>query len=224
MSWESTATYYAQINRAVKAHLGGSHSAKILLYSVDFHEIETAQHNGDWDKTAAILTDAATRLEQGGADFILICTNTMHKVAPQVQASVSIPLLHIADTTASFLKQAGIGKVGLLGTAFTMEQAFYKQHITTNFGISVITPNEADRNIIHNVIYKELCHGVIHDTSKQQYLRIITDLAKQGAQAVILGCTEIGLLVQQNDTPIRLIDTVELHTAQAVTLALSKTL
>lgn len=223
MSWESTATYYAQINRAVKAHLGGSHSAKILLYSVDFHEIETAQHCGDWDKTASILTDAATRLEQAGADFILICTNTMHKVAPQVQASVTIPLLHIADTTAVFLKQAGINKVGLLGTAFTMEQAFYKQHITTNFGISVITPDESDRCTIHSVIYDELCQGVIRDTSKQQYLQIIDKLASHGAQAVILGCTEIGLLVQQRDTPIRLVDTVEQHVKAAVALALNET-
>ena len=222
MSWESTASYYKAINEGVRNSLGGLHSAKICLYSVDFEEIEKLQHRGLWNETAKILSKAAQSVEAGGADFLLICTNTMHKVAPEIEASISIPLLHIADATAEKLLADNIKRVGLLGTQFTMEQSFYKGRLTEKFGIEVIVPETEQQEIVHNVIYSELCLGKIMDDSRKQYLKIINYLQKQGAEAVILGCTEIALLVQQNHTRIPLYDTTEIHAAQAVKLATSQ--
>ena len=221
MSWESTQGYYRAINEGIKARLGGLHSAQIAMYSVDFQPIETLQHEGDWDGTAVILADAAKRIAAAGADCLLICTNTMHKVVPQVEAAVDIPILHIADATAEVLLDRNIGKVGLLGTGFTMEQDFYKGRLAEKFGLEVITPNTDDRAIVHRVIYEELCLGKIEQQSKADYLRIIALLAEQGAEAVILGCTEIGLLVSQNDTGVPLVDTTMIHAQAAVDFALS---
>ena len=222
MSWESTASYYKAINEGVKGALGGLHSARICLYSVEFAEIETLQHQGRWQETTGILTRAAQSIEAGGADFFLICTNTMHKVAPEVEAAVSIPLLHIADATADTLVADKIKKVGLLGTRFTMEQDFYKGRLTDHFDLEVIVPDEKQRNIVHDVIYSELCQGVISADSREKYLNIINDLHQQGAKAIILGCTEIALLVQQEHTAVPLYDTTEIHAAQAVRLALAR--
>jgi aspartate racemase len=221
MSWESTASYYRAINEGVKRKLGGLNSAKICMYSVNFDEIEKLQHQGEWDKTAAILTQAAKSVELGGADFLIICTNTMHKVAPQIERSLNIPLLHIADATAEQLLRDGITKVGLLGTKFTMEQDFYKSRLTDKFGIDVLVPDEAQRQIVHDVIYQELCLGNIVGDSRRAYLDIIDALSKQGAQAVILGCTEIALLVQPEDTSVRLYDTTSIHAKAAVELAIA---
>jgi len=221
MSWESTASYYKAINEGVKAKLGGLHSAKICLFSVDFDEIEQLQHKGKWSETAAILSDAAKSVENGGADFLLICTNTMHKVAPEVQASISIPILHIADATADKLITDGVTKVGLLGTRFTMEQDFYKNRIIEQFGIDVIVPSNDEQTIVHNVIYEELCQGILTENSKEQYLNIINNLYEQGAKAVILGCTEIALLIKQEHTHVPLYDTTEIHATKAVELAVA---
>ncbi|WP_415891788.1 aspartate/glutamate racemase family protein [Neptuniibacter sp. PT8_73] len=221
MSWESTQGYYRSINEGVKSRLGGLHSAQIAMYSVDFDPIEKLQHQGDWAGTAAILSQAAKNIQAAGADFLLICTNTMHKVAPQIEAAIDIPLIHIADATAEELIKQNVKTVGLLGTAFTMEQGFYKDRLTDKFGLSVVVPNEADRAVIHEVIYKELCLGQINPNSKSEYLRTIKALAEQGAEAVILGCTEIGMLVKQSDTDIRLIDTTAIHAQAAVELALA---
>lgn len=223
MSWESTASYYQLINESIKKELGGLHSAKIALYSVDFAEIEQLQHQGEWDKTAKILTRAAQGIEKAGADFILICTNTMHLVAPQVQAGITVPLLHIADATAEEIIKQDIKKIGLLGTAFTMEQDFYKGRLEKQYKLSVITPDEADRAIVHQVIYEELCLGEIRDASRHEYLRIIDKLVEQGAEGVILGCTEIALLVKPEDTDIQLFDTTKIHALKAVEKALEKT-
>ena len=220
MSWESTVSYYRAVNEGVKNLLGGLHSAKIAMYSVDFEPIEQLQHTGDWDGTAEILSEAAKKIEAAGADFLLICTNTMHKVAPAVEAAIEIPLLHIADATAETLIEEGIGKVGLLGTAFTMEETFYKGRLTDKYQLQVSVPNEADRKIVHNVIYKELCLGKTEAASKAEYLRIIDTLAAEGAEAVILGCTEISMLVKQSDTRIRLFDTAAIHAAKAVEYAI----
>lgn len=220
MSWESTASYYQLLNEGVKAKLGGLHSAKICLVSVDFEEIERLQHSGDWDGTAAILSEAAIAIEKGGADFLLICTNTMHKIAPQIEKSISIPLLHIADATAQQLQADGIKKVGLLGTSFTMEQDFYKSRLTDHYEIEVIVPEQAEREVVHNVIYNELCLGIIDKSSQEKYLSIIEQLAANGAEAVILGCTEIALLVQQDQTATSLYDTTAIHAEQAVLKAL----
>jgi aspartate racemase len=220
MSWESTASYYRAINQSVRTKLGGLHSAKIAMVSVDFAEIEQLQHSGDWDKTADRLSAAACSLEAAGADFFLICTNTMHIVAEQVEAAVNIPLLHIADATAQQLIQDGITKVGLLGTRFTMEQAFYKNRLIENFDIDVITPTPLERQMVHQVIYDELCRGHILDNSKNQYVDIINRLSKQGAQGIILGCTEIALLVKPKHTQVALYDTTSLHAEAAVKLAL----
>ena len=221
MSWESTASYYKTINQCIKQKLGGLSSAQICLYSVNFDEIEQLQHADKWDETALILSKAAQSVEAGGADFLLICTNTMHKVAEQIQENISIPLLHIADATAAKLVSNGITKVGLLGTRFTMEQDFYKSRLTERFGIEVIVPPVDDQTIVHNVIYDELCRGVINADSKAQYLIIVKNLFAEGAQAVILGCTEIALLINQNDTSVPLYDTTEIHAEAAVNLALS---
>jgi aspartate racemase len=220
MSWESTSLYYSAINQGVKQALGGLHSAKVCLYSVDFHEIEQLQHQGKWAETADILAKAAQAVEAGGADVFLICTNTMHKVAAEVQAAVNIPMIHIADATAKGLLAGGITKVGLLGTAFTMQQDFYKGRLTSEFGIEVLVPNAEQQEMVHEVIYQELCLGEINLDSKQKYLEVIEDLYNQGAQAVILGCTEITLLVQQKDTQVPLYDTTAIHAQSAVAVAL----
>ncbi|PST96528.1 aspartate racemase [Photobacterium iliopiscarium] len=220
MSWESTASYYKAINEGIKAELGGLSSAKICLYSVNFEEIEKLQHQGRWNETALILTQAAKAVEAGGADFLIICTNTMHKVASEIEAEISIPILHIADATAKKLVSDGVKKVGLLGTRFTMEQDFYKSRLTDKFEIEVIVPNADSQTIVHDIIYDELCRGIITATSREQYLNIINELYKSGAEAVILGCTEIALLVQQQHTNIPLYDTTEIHALEAVQLAL----
>ena len=219
MSWESTSLYYSALNQGVRETLGGLHSAKICLYSVDFHEIEQLQRLGKWQDTADILVKAAKALEAGGADLFLICSNTMHKVAAEVQAAVKIPLLHIADATANELLTDGITKVGLLGTAFTMQQEFYKGRLVEEFGIEVITPSADQQQRVHEVIYQELCLGQIDKESKRYYLNVIEDLFDQGAQAIILGCTEITLLVQQADTSIPLYDTTAIHAQSAVEAA-----
>lgn len=219
MSWESTLGYYKAINEGIRNTLGGLHSAKIALYSVDFEPIEQLQHAGDWDGTAKILTEAAKNIQAAGADVLLICTNTMHKVAPEIAAAVQIPLLHIADATAEVLLNEGIKTVGLLGTAFTMEQEFYTGRLTNKHGLKVLVPNAQDRAIVHKVIYDELCLGEINSNSKTAYLRIIAALASQGAEAVILGCTEIGMLVKQTDTNVRLLDTTAIHAEKAVEYA-----
>jgi len=220
MSWESTQCYYQALNEGVKNKLGGLHSAKIILHSVDFAEIEKLQTQGNWQAAGKLLADAAEGVEKAGADFLLICTNTMHKVAPQIESKVSIPLLHIADATAETLISKGVNTVGLLGTAFTMEQQFYKGRLEDKYGLKVITPNNADREIVHKVIYDELCLGKINNSSKQEYLRIIQELSQQGAQGIILGCTEIGLLVKQPDTEVLLFDTTFIHAQRAIAFAL----
>lgn len=216
MSWESTAGYYRAINEGVKEALGGLHSAKICMYSVDFDQIEKLQHQGDWQATAEILSRAARRVEAGGADFLLICTNTMHKVAPEIEAAVSIPLLHIADATAERLRENKVKRVGLLGTRFTMEEDFYKGRLTDTYSIEVVVPESDDMDIVHRVIYSELCLGTVSGHSRQEYVRIIKSLHDKGAEAVILGCTEISLLVQQKHTSVMLYDTTEIHALAAV--------
>lgn len=220
MSWESTVTYYKQLNQGIKSALGGLHSAKVVLNSVDFAEIEALQRSGDWQANADILCQAAQSLERAGAEFVLIATNTMHKVAQQVEESISIPLLHIADATGEALTEQGITKIGLLGTAYTMDQGFYKQRLTDKYGIEVVVPNGVQRQLVHTVIYDELCQGQISQRSKDDFLTIIDDLYADGAQGVILGCTEIGLLVEQADTRVPLFDTVMIHVEAAVNEAL----
>jgi aspartate racemase len=219
MSWESTQTYYRLINEGVKNRLGGLHSAKLVLFSVDFAEIEALQHKGDWPATADILAGAALSVQKAGADFLVIGTNTMHKVAPEIEQAIGIPLLHIADATAQVLKKDGVTRVGLLGTRFTMEQAFYRERLEAA-GIDVLTPDEGQRDEVHRVIYEELCQGEIKPDSRHTYLDIVSSLSGRGAQAVILGCTEIGLLISQADTEVPLYDTTEIHAARAVELAL----
>lgn len=221
MSWESTTEYYKVINQTVKKELGGLHSAKCLMYSVDFQEIEECQSNGNWNKSGEILAQAAIALEKAGADFIVICTNTMHKVIDLVKQSIHIPILHIADVTAQALLEDGIGTIALLGTKYTMEQNFYKQRLIANH-INVIIPEENDRTMINNIIYDELCLGQIKPESKQQFLSIIDKMNQKHAQAIILGCTEIGLLVKQSDTDIPLYDTSYIHAHSAAMYALAK--
>lgn len=220
MSWESTVSYYQAINLGVKERLGGLHSAKLIMVSLDFAEIEIMQQKGDWLAAANILVRAARKLELAGAEGFIICTNTMHKVADKIEAQVSIPLLHIADATADVLKRNGFRKVGLLGTAFTMEQTFYKGRLAQH-GLEVVIPNEEHRRIVHQVIYQELCRGKIKLESKRAYLEIVDTLVDEGAEAVVLGCTEIGLLIQQADTSIRLVDTTKIHAEAAVEFMLS---
>lgn len=214
MSWESTVTYYQIINEAIKEKLGGLHSARILLYSVDFAEIEKCQSEGDWEKSADILSEAARNLEKAGADFIVICTNTMHKVAPEIQDRIHVPVMHIAEATAEVLKENQITKVALLGTKYTMTQDFYKKKLEEN-GITVLIPDEKSIEIVNRVIYDELCLGMISSGSREQYLKIIDALALKGAQGVILGCTEIGLLVHQEDTSLPVFDTTQIHARKA---------
>ena len=221
MSWESTASYYRALNEGVKQALGGLHSAKICLYSVDFDDIEKLQTGGDWQAAAVLLSHAARSVEAGGADFLIICTNTMHKVAPEIEKALSIPVLHIADATAEKLVADRVKRVGLLGTRFTMEQDFYKGRLSENFGIDVLVPDAAERGTVHKIIFSELCLGIISKRSREKYLQIINDLQERGAEAVILGCTEIALLVQQKHSSVPLYDTTEIHAAQAVKFALS---
>ncbi|WP_086930500.1 aspartate/glutamate racemase family protein [Agarilytica rhodophyticola] len=222
MSWESTVSYYKALNEGVKRSLGGLHSAKICMYSVDFEEIEKLQHQAKWEEAATILSKAAESVEAGGADFLLICTNTMHKIAPEIERAISIPILHIADATASHLQNDNITCVGLLGTQFTMEQGFYKDRLSDHYGIEVLIPESGERKVIHEVIYSELCLGKILEKSREKYLDIITQLHERGAQAIILGCTEIALLVQQQHTFIPLYDTTQIHAQEAIKLAISK--
>ncbi|MEV3834390.1 aspartate/glutamate racemase family protein [Aeromonas allosaccharophila] len=221
MSWESTVSYYQAINRGVRAQLGGLHSARVLLNSVDFAAIERLQHAGDWPATARLLAAEARKLQDGGADFLLIGTNTMHKVAPEIEAAIDIPLLHIADATAAKLQADGITRVGLLGTRFTMEQDFYKGRLQARFGLTVLVPDEAGRERVHRIIYDELCLGEIRASSRAEYLAIIAGLAAAGAEAVILGCTEIALLVGDARAAVPLYDTTAIHAEAAVALALA---
>lgn len=221
MSWESTVSYYQALNRGVRAQLGGLHSARVLLNSVDFAGIERLQHAGDWPATARLLAAEARKLQDGGADFLLIGTNTMHKVAPEIEAAIDIPLLHIADATAVKLQADGITRVGLLGTRFTMEQDFYKGRLQERFGLAVLVPDEAGRERVHRIIYDELCLGEIRESSRAEYLAIIEGLAAAGAEAVILGCTEIALLVGDARAAVPLYDTTAIHAEAAVALALA---
>ncbi|KPM82917.1 MULTISPECIES: aspartate/glutamate racemase family protein [Pseudoalteromonas] len=216
MSWESTQSYYQLLNQGIKNKLGGLHSAKIVLVSLDFAEIAMLQQQQDWPQMAEILIKAAKQVEAAGADYLLICTNTMHKLAEQVQAAVAIPLLHIADAVGENLIQHNFKKVALLGTQFTMEQDFYKQRLADKFAIDVLIPDAQGRETVHRVIYDELCKGIISPQSKAEYLTIIDNLTQQGAEAIILGCTEIALLVQQADTSIPLLDSTALHCAMAL--------
>jgi len=220
MSWESSIEYYRIMNEATKARLGGLHSAKSLMYSVDFAEVEVLQHQGRWAEAAHLLVDAAQRLERGGADFIVLCTNTMHKVAEEIQAAVQIPLLHIADPTAQQVKASGIQEIALLGTRFTMEEEFYKGRLSQKCGLHVHIPNAQERELIHRVIYEELVVGEIRQHSKEQYLGIIERMIVQGVEGVILGCTEIGLLIHQQDSQVPLFDTTRIHAEAAVEYAL----
>ena len=221
MSWESTLTYYQIMNETVKQELGGLHSAKILLYSVDFSEIERCQAEGDWEKSGDILASAAESLEKAGADFLVIATNTMHKVVPQIQKRIHIPIVHIAEVTAEDLKQNHITTVALLGTKYTMTQAFYKEKLE-NAGITVLIPDAQEIEVVNSIIYDELCLGSILETSKERFLQIIETLKKRGAQGVILGCTEIGLLIKQEDTDLPVFDTTRIHAVKAAKLSLEE--
>jgi aspartate racemase len=220
MSWESSIEYYRIINQAVRNELGGLHSARSIMYSVEFAEIEALQHQNRWDDAARIMISAARSLESGGADFAIICTNTMHKLYDDVQQNISIPMLHIADATAETITARGIKKIALLGTRFTMVENFYKGRLVENFGLEVIIPVAGDMDIVHRVIYDELCAGIILSDSKQSYADIIGRMVKEGAEGIILGCTEIGLLVKQEDSPVPLFDTTEIHAQAAVEYAL----
>ncbi len=222
MSWESTVPYYRIINEEIRSALGGLHSAKVLLYSVDFQEIEACQAAGDWDRSAALLSDAAAGLERAGADFLVLCTNTMHRVAPQIAGRVGIPLLHIADAVTAALQAEGISRAALLGTKYTMGQAFYREKLT-QAGIEVLVPEGKDAELVNRVIYDELCLGILSEKSKRSYLRIIGQLTEQGAQGIVLGCTEIGLLIRQEDTGVPLFDTACIHALAAVRYALGRT-
>ena len=221
MSWESTVPYYRQVNETVKERLGGLHSAKVVLYSVDFYEVEKLQHAGDWDAAGALLAGAAQALQAAGADFLVLCTNTMHKVAPAIAAAVKIPLLHIADPTAAAIKTARFTTVGLLGTRFTMEQDFYKVRLAEQHGLQVLIPPPSDRELVHRVIYEELCLGQIVAASRAEYRRVMADLISQGAQAIILGCTEISLLVDQQDAAVPLFETTAIHARAAAEWAMA---
>lgn len=221
MSWESTASYYRLINEQVQQRLGGLHSARILLYSLDFAPIERMQAEGDWDGAGMVLAHAARALEAGGADFLLICANTMHKVAPAIEAAVHLPLLHIADPTAEAVTRAGYARVGLLGTRFTMEDNFYIDRLRERHGLDVLVPDQAEREVIHRVIYDELCLGHLVDASRDAYRQIIARLVERGAEAIILGCTEIALLVHASDASVPLFDTTDLHARAAVDQALA---
>ena len=221
MSWESTELYYRYINQGVKSKLGGLHSARIVMLSVDFQEIEELQRSGDWERAGEILGEAARCIEAAGADFLVICTNTMHKVVPQIERVINIPIFHVADATSRRIKERGMKTVGLLGTRFTMEQDFYKGRLSERHGLNIIVPSESERGIVDRIIYEELCLGIIKDESREQYLRIIDGLREQGAEGIIEGCTEIAMLVQQEHTDIPLFDTTAIHAEEAVSLALA---
>jgi aspartate racemase len=221
MSWESTVPYYRLINQETGKRLGGLHSAPIVLFSVDFQPIETLQHDGRWREAGSLLADAAAKLELAGAELLILCTNTMHKVASQIEEGLSIPLLHIADATAQVIKRQELRKVGLLGTRFTMVEDFYCQRLENRHGLEVLIPDSDDRELVHRVIYDELCHGEIHRQSRREYARILENLVAAGAQGVILGCTEISLLVQPEDSAVPLFDTTRIHALAAVDLALA---
>lgn len=220
LSWESSIEYYRIINEEINKRLQGLHCAKSVMYSFDFEEIVSLQHQGRWDEATALMVEAARCVERGSADLLLICTNTMHKMADQVQSCINIPLLHIADVTAEKILAQGLKTVGLLGTAFTMEQDFYTGRLARRYGLEVLVPDEEERKIVHDVIYKELCVGVIHESSKEAYKQIIASLVARGAEAIILGCTEIMLLLKQEDSPVPLFDTTTLHAQAAVAYAL----
>lgn len=220
MSWESTAEYYRLLNRLTRERLGGLHSARLVLYSVDFAQIERLQAAGRWEEAGEVLADAARSLEAAGADLLLICTNTMHKVADQVAAAVSVPLLHLADTTAAAVRAAGLRRVGLLGTAFTMEQDFYRGRLTAG-GLDVLVPQADSRALVHRVIYEELCVGQVREESRAAYRRVIGDLVAGGAEGIVLGCTEIELLVRPEDSPVPVFPTTRLHAEAAVDAALA---
>jgi aspartate racemase len=222
MSWESTVPYYQILNREIGRRLGGLHSARVLLLSVDFQEIEALQHQGEWDRLGELLARDALVLEEAGADFLVLCTNTMHLVAPAIEGRTSVPLLHIADATADRIKASGMGCVGLLGTRFTMEEPFYRGRLEENHGLRVKTPSEADRAFVHRVIYEELVLGTVLPESREEFARIIEDLAASGAEGVILGCTEIGLLLKQDHVPVPLFDTAVIHAEAAAALAASR--
>lgn len=221
MSWESSLEYYRLINEITKAKLGGLHSAKSLMYSVDFAEIEALQHQDRWDEATTLMIEAAQHVETGGADFVVICTNTMHRMAEEVQAQLQIPLLHIADATAEKIKATGVEKIGFLGTRYTMEQDFYKGRLVDKHGLNVLIPTEDERVIVHQIIYDELCLGQINASSKAQYVEIMAHLVEQGAEGIILGCTEITLLVNQEDSPAPVFDTTRIHAEVAVEMALA---
>jgi aspartate racemase len=222
MSWESTLEYYRIINEAVKEKLGGFHSAEMVLYSVDFAEVEAFQHRGEWDRAAVLLTEAARRVEAAGADFALLATNTMHRVFDEIRKGIRIPLLHIADVTGREIQARGLRRIGLLGTRFTMEQEFYKGKLARDFGIDVLIPDEAERRAIHGILYDELCLGAVKDASREAFRKIIGGLEGRGAQGIVLGCTEIPLIVKQKDYALPLFDTTDLHARAAVALALSE--
>ncbi|WP_300000363.1 amino acid racemase [uncultured Cedecea sp.] len=222
MSWESTIPYYRLINQGINNHLGGLHSAKILLHSVDFYEIEACQVTGAWDKAGEILADAALGLEKAGADGIMLCTNTMHKIVPHIEARCSLPILHIADATGQVIHNAGLRQVALLGTRYTMEQDFYRGRLKDTFDITSLIPDEIQRMKINQVIFDELCHGIIHPASKHYYQQIINELQELGAEGVIFGCTEIGMLLSQNDCSIPVFDTTAIHAQAAVDFMLSE--
>ncbi len=221
MSWESTVPYYQIINRRIGDELGALHSAKLILYSVDFDEIEQFQHAGQWERAGALLGEAAGALERAGADFLVLCTNTMHRVAAAIETRVGIPLLHIADATAAAVRTAGLSEVGLLGTRFTMEQDFYRGRLEQQFGLTVDVPGPESRELVHRVIYDELCRGIISEDSRNAFKRVASELANSGAAGIILGCTEIGLLLQSSDAPVPLFDTTRIHAEAAASLALS---
>lgn len=220
MSWESSAEYYRLINEGVRDRLGGLRSARILMWSFDFAEIEALQHAGRWDDAAALLVEAARRLERGGAECLVICTNTMHRMADAVQAAVGLPLLHIADPTAARIRAAGLRRVGLLGTAFTMEQDFYRGRLEARHGLEVLVPDAEDRAVVHRIIYEELVQGRVEPSSREAYRAVIARLIERGAEAVILGCTEIMLLVQPEDSAVPLFDTTAIHAEAAVEFAI----
>ncbi|TYO71382.1 aspartate/glutamate racemase family protein [Rossellomorea marisflavi] len=204
MSWESSSEYYRLINQGINRKLGGHHSAKSIMVSVDFEEVKQYQHHGEWDKATGLMIEGAQQIERGGADFLLICTNTMHKMADDVQKSINIPLIHIADATAQTIKDAGLTKIGLLGTAFTMEEEFYKGRLSSRHGLEVVVPDQEDRQLVHDIIYRELCLGKIVAASKRVYQQVIEKLIDKGCQGVILGCTEISLLIKQGDVAVPL--------------------
>ncbi|MCW7987015.1 aspartate/glutamate racemase family protein [Streptomyces sp. WAC01526] len=220
MSWESTAEYYRLLNQLTRERLGGLHSARCVLYSVDFAEIERLQVEGRWDEAGEVLADAARALESAGADMLLICTNTMHKVADQVAAAVTVPLLHLADTTADAVRASGLRQIGLLGTAFTMEQDFYRGRLESH-GLDVLVPDATGRDTVHRVIYEELCLGIVHEESRQSFMAVIRDLITAGAEGIVLGCTEIELLIGAEHSPVPVFPTTRLHAEAAVALALS---